>query len=172
MAQQQGKIRIVGTSTVSGTPGSFTMYSPSDGTTAVISGYVSPVITGINLQHAVESAMNKDHKGDVVGVVTHGEHLEATFELIPEGSTLANALKSATIPPDGATIVITGLDVIQVGTFPDALNVSGSTLPTSARWIYMGGASIRETNDPGQPAALSVPAKRFPLITGGTAVSD
>ena len=167
-ATQQGSAVIFGISAASGTPATFTVYDASG--TTLGAGYVSPIITGANVNHSAEVDTIKSDSGEVVAVIGHGEFLEATFECIPSGTTVANARKAAVLPPLGATVITAGFDVIRMGPFADALNVAGGSPPENSRWIYMGGGSVRESSD--GHATLSLPLKRYPGIVGGAAIID
>lgn len=165
-----GKAVIFGTSATSGTPISFTIKTPGSGSTS-LTGYVYPIITGVNVSHQAETDMIKNESGDVVAVITHGEYLEATFECVPSGGTLADARTSATLPALGSTVIITGADVIPIGSFADGINVTdGDSTTIGKRWIYLGGGTVRTSSD--GHATMSLPLKRFPGVTGGTAIVD
>ena len=164
----QGKAVVFGTSATSSTPGTFTLYPPTAGSTAV-TGYVAGTVSGINVNHAAESSMIKNQDGDVDAVITHGEYLEATFEIIASGTTKDLVKLHASLPEANSTLAISGLEIIPMGPFSDGLNVSGASLPLMARWIYTGGASVRLSTD--GHATISLPVKRFPALVGATAFS-
>lgn len=166
--ESQGKAVVFGTSEASATPPSFTLYAPG-GTS--VAGYVTPITNGASITHQAASEMIANEAGEIAANLGHGEHIECSFDLIPAGSSDANAKTSATIPALGSTMVTTGLKIIPAGPFTDALNVAASGgLPAQARWIYMGGGSVRLSSE--GHATLSLPMKRFPAITGGTALTN
>lgn len=127
---------------VYGNPGAFVLY-PNDSGTA-ISGYISPAIESCNLTYNAEIEEIKSEGGDIVATIHSGGHLEATFELRPEGDSVAEAKASARIPDMGATMQLTGMPVIAAGPFSDAFNTDGSGILAN-RWLATGQGSIRTT---------------------------
>lgn len=167
-ATQQGTAQIFGTSAANGVPPTFTVYDATG--TTLGAGWVSPIVSGLSVSHQAEVDTVKNESGEVVAVIGHGEYLEATFEFIPSGSSLANARLAGRLWPLGASVVTAGFDVVKMGPFADGLNVAGGSAPETSRWIYMGGASERLSSD--GHATVSVPLKRYPGIVGGTAITD
>lgn len=164
MAQNQGTVPIRGTSAAVGTPVTFTITTAAGGS---ISGYVMPITSGIQITHTASRDNVIDGDGEVVGVGAWGEYLEATFTLIPSAATLANARISATLPTVLSTVAITGADVIAVGPFADAINVTSGD-PGGNKWIYEGGGSLSVTA--GGQTTMTLPLRRYPEIAGGTAI--
>jgi hypothetical protein len=143
----------------------------NDAAGSAVSGYVMPTVSGYNITHNVGATETKDESGDIDAVTFHGEYIECAFTLLPTGTTSANALASATIPQPGATMTVSGGPITKVGSFSDALNVSGSGgLPGTAKWIYAGGGSIQRSSD--GHATLNLTFRRYPLIVGGTAITS
>lgn len=166
---QQGTAQIFGTSATSGTPPSYTVRDASNNTLGT--GWVNPITSGVSVSHQAATETVTNESGDVVAVIGHGEYLEATFEFIPSGNSVANARKAATLFPLGATVETSGFDVIRMGPFADGLNVnSGGVAPETSRWIYMGGASDKLSSD--GKATMTVPLRRYPSIVGGAAIVD
>ena len=165
---QQGTAQIFGTSATSGVPPTYTVYDATG--TTLGSGWVNPITASVSVSHQASVETVTNESGDVVAVIGHGEYLEATFELIPSGSSVANARKAATLFPLGSTVVTAGFDVIRMGPFADGLNVAGGSAPETSRWLYNGGATDKITSD--GKAGLSVPLKRYPYIVGGAAIVD
>jgi hypothetical protein len=159
----QGAAPIFGSGAVA-----FSLYAPGGG--SAISGYIMPTVTGYNITHGLGTTETKDESGDIDAVTFHGEYIECAFTLLPTGSTSGNALTSAKVPAPGSTMTISGAPASEFGSFTDALNVSGSTLPQSARWIYAGGGSIQRSSD--GHATLNLTFRRYPLIVGGTAITS
>lgn len=164
MAQNQGTVPIRGTGAAVGTPVSFTITTAAGGS---IAGYVMPITSGISLQHQSSRDLLLDGDGEVSGSGAWGEYLEATFTLVPSGTTLANARVSATLPTIMSTVAITGADVVAVGSFADAFNTNGSS---TQKWIYEGGGSLGFTQS-GQ-ATMTMPLRRYSAIAGGTAIAS
>ena len=132
----------------------------------MISGYVSPIVSGITITHQGSSDTVLNGDGEIVGVGAWGEYFEATFTLIPAGTSAANALISATLPPLMSVVTITGADVVQVGSLTSVVNAA-----TTARWLYVGGGSLSFTQD-GQ-ATMTLPLRRYPSIsTADTAIAS
>jgi hypothetical protein len=154
--------KIFGTSKTT-TPVSFELREAN--TTLITSaGYVMPTVSNYDLTHNASSTQSSNGSGDIDASATFGEFLEATFELVPAGSSLANAELSCRIPPLGATLVISGANTITAGSFADAIN-SGS----GSRWIYEGGGSLRFTSD--GFASVSITCRRYPSIAATTAAT-
>ncbi len=131
-----------------------------------LAGYVSPNLQTLRLQHAAESDKIKGQAGNTTGLILQDDMLECTFEVIPEGTTVANAKTSAGLPAAGTTFTITGLPIIAAGGFADALNTGGgNTQP----WIYEGGGQIH--GDKAGKWTATLPLKRYPGITSGTAIT-
>ncbi len=133
---------------------------------ASLSGYVSPNMQTLKLSHSAKDDEIVGQGANVTGLILQDDMLELTIEFIPEGTTIANAKLAAGLPAAGAGVTITGLPIIAMGGFADALNTNaGSTQP----WIYKGGGTIN-----GQAAGkwtATLPLKRFTSITSATAVT-
>lgn len=160
----QGAAPTFGTAAVT-----FTIYPPNDGTTAY-SGYLMPTVTGYNITHGVGATETKNASGDIDAVTYHGEYIECAFTLLPTGSSTANTLASSRVPAPGSTMTISGAPVTAFGSFSDALNVSGSSLPLNARWIYTGSGSIQRSSE--GHATMNLTFRRYPGIVGGTAITS
>ena len=166
MAKQQGGAHVFGTSEVSTVPGVLTWIN-SDASAAG-AAYVSPIITSFDITHHAKEDTTMNQNGDIVATLTCGEYIECSFELIPFGSTTAAAKDSAYIPPDNSVCTITGMPIIKVGTFTDALNVAGGALPQSAKWIYASGWNLHMVNESKGTARVTL--RRYPKLTGGAAI--
>jgi hypothetical protein len=165
-SQQGGGIQF-GTEATQGTPVTFTIYG-ADGTTA-LSGYVMPTTNNYSLTHNAEVARSKDGSGDINHVIAHGEYLEASFELVPFGTSMANSLKALTTPALLSSVSIAGAPIIAMGSWANAINVAGGSAPETHKWIYEGGGSVRLTSD--APASLSLTLRRYRKVAGGAIIS-
>lgn len=133
---------------------------------ASLSGYVSPNLQSLRLSHAADVEKIKGQTGKTTGIIAEDDTIECTFEFIAEGTTIANAKKAAGIPAAGAAFTITGLPIIAMGGFTDALNTdAGNTQP----WIYEGGGTINGIANGKWTGTL--PMKRYLQITSGTAIT-
>lgn len=133
---------------------------------AVLTGYVSPNIQTLKLSHGTDNISIKGQTGLTTGKIFNDQILECTFDVIPEGTAVANALASASLPPPGCKGLITGLPIVIVGLFADAFNTNaGTTIP----WIYEGGGTIDAPND--KQWSCSIPLKRYEGITTWAVVS-
>lgn len=141
-------------------------YAPTAGmATELFSGYVMPNVSSVSLTHSGTSELVKSSSGEYTGIIITGEVLKCSFDIVPEGSSIANAGKAASIPPFGAAFDIRGLPVVAAGTFSDAFNVSNSgTAYLQNRWIYIEGASCKMNND--TRGSMTIELHRFPSITG------
>ena len=140
----------------------------TDGTTT-LTGYVSPNLKTLKLNHGADRSEIKGQDGVTSGLILNNEVVECTFDVIPEGSSVANAKLSAQLPTPGCICVITGLPVIKIGSFTDStdgvLNSGNSTQP----WIYEGGGSVNGESE--KEWSMSIPLKRYVGITSGTPIS-
>ena len=128
MAQQLGKGHVFGI------PAAIVLYG-ADATTA-ISGYVCPNLSGSGLTHSFDVDEVSDQAGNINALIGGmKEKLECEFDFIAQGSSVANAKISATLPTALSIAKITGAPIIPVGAFSDAYNTNVVTVP----WIYMGG---------------------------------
>lgn len=149
---------------VFGTPASYTAFDTAN--TTLGAGYVSPSTEGATVSHNTEVERVQDSDGDIVAVIMTGEYVECSFDLRPEGSTVANARLAATLPPVGATFQITGMPIIKVGAFVDVFNTDGSD---TKKWIYEGGGQVRGTNT--GKYTVTLPLRRYQGITPGAVIS-
>lgn len=133
-----------------------------------ITGYVSPNMQSLRIAHDADSERIKGQSGKTTSVMLNDEVLACDFEFIPEGAnSIAGAIKSASIPRAGAFLQISGLNIVQMGPFTDALNTDGvNTQP----WIYMGGGTLNPVADGKWTATL--PCMRFPLIPANATITD
>lgn len=133
---------------------------------SALSGYVSPNLQSYRFVHAADVEKIKGQAGKTTGVICEDDTLEITLEIIPEGTTIANAKKSAGVPAAGTAFAVTGMPIIEAGGFTDALNTDGAN---TQPWIYEGGASWNGLAAGKQ--TMSLPLKRYLQITSGTAVT-
>jgi hypothetical protein len=157
MSTQIGRGHIVGLS-----GGTITFTNPD---TTTLAGTILYDERSLRVSHNGSVTNIKNKSGETVGLIAVDEMLECTFNFIPYGTSVANAKASATAPDLLASAVITGLPVIPMGSFSDALNASSGN-----PWIYEGGWEVNGTGD-GEPWSASVTLKRYPGITSGTAIS-
>lgn len=141
-------------------PMTFSLRQPGSAATP-ISGYVMPTINNYSLKHGFDMVEARNSAGDVDAVAVYNEHLIATFELMPVGTTRANGLASCQLIQPGGTLVISGAEVVIVGNFTDALNTGAGT-----RWIYVEGGEISRTND--GFATIPVTFKRYLTLDATT----
>lgn len=164
-----GSIPVFGIDKVDGTPVLFKMFSPTTYTSEISAGALAHAVTSSSINHNAQKDAVMSNRGDVEGAGYYGEHLTATFELIPKTvsggtQTRAAAAISAILPPLGATLEITGADVFRVGSWADAVNTNTASAPNTHRWIYEGGGSISLTNS--GDVKLSLPLIRYAKISG------
>jgi hypothetical protein len=148
---------------IGGAPATLTVYDAAG--SAVVSGYVSPLMDGQDLTHNADSELIRNSLGEVVGVVTYNNNLELTISYIPAAThSVANAKLSASLPDAGGTVVIADAPVVEIGGYTDALNAA-----TGNRWIYKGGGSIKTTAT--GVARMTLPLVRFAGITASGAAT-
>jgi hypothetical protein len=132
----------------------------ADGSTT-ISGYISPNLQSLKLRHMGTVDRIKGQTGHITGIITSGEYVECDFDFIPEGSSVANSIASARIPPGGSAATISGLQVIPVGSFDDVFN--------TGVWFYEFEGTYNGVND--GKATTTLTLRRYPNITSGAAVT-
>ena len=133
-----------------------------------LSGYVSPLLDTLRLTHtSAVDRIKAQTGGNTKALIAQDETLECTFEVIPQGTTFANALKAAGVPGALKGFTITGLQIVAMGSWTDALNVTtGGVLGNP--WIYLGGATVNGFID--QKWTLSLPLVRFVSIANVTPI--
>jgi len=156
MSTQIGRGHIVGLA------GTFTFTSPDGGT---LNGTVSYDEKSLRLAHNGTITNIKNKAGETVGLVATDEMLECTFNFIPYGTSVAAATDNSDCPDLLSGCVITGMPVIVMGSFTDALNATSGN-----PWIYEGGWEVNGTGD-GEPWSASASMKRYPGITSVTAIT-
>lgn len=95
-----------------------------------VTGYVSPNMQSLRLTHGADKKTTKSQSGITTAAYYADESLELEIDFIPEADTIANAKKAAYTPAPGDAVTMSGLPIINIGGFADALN--------SALWIYEG----------------------------------
>jgi hypothetical protein len=125
-------------------------------------GYVQPNLTGMDLGHKgkVDRIIN-GATGNTGSLLISDEMIEVTFDYVPEGTSIANALASAWIPEIGAVGTITTAPVIKIGLFADAFNC--------AAWIYEGDATL--SGKPEEKWNGKIPLRRYVSITVPAAIT-
>ncbi len=150
----------IGAGHVYGLAGGTIVIKQPDGTT--LSGYVSPNLKTLRSGHESEVDRIKNQGGEIASLILKGEFFSCEFSVIPEGTTIANAKASATLPALGSSATISGLPVIAQGSASDILN--------SALWIYQGGGSLN--GDSENHWTMTLPLFRYPGITTVTAITS
>jgi hypothetical protein len=130
------------------TGGELRWKTPTDGTvgTDIGSAWVSPNLQGCDVSHHAEIIKLPNQAGQTATILITDEWIEVTFDYIQQGSTTANSIKSALLPPPGSKAEICGFPVIKIGNFADGLNThtsgfSGDATSTQP-WIYEADAGI------------------------------
>lgn len=140
------------------TGGTITLVNP-DG--SAITGYVSPNLQGLNYSHKAQVDRVPNQSGNTGSLIIRDDMLEITFDFFPQGTNAANAALSALVPAAGASAVIAGLPVIQLGGFADAFN--------SDAWIYEGDAN--GTGSATEKWTGQITLRRYKDITNPVAVA-
>ena len=120
------------------------------GASIKVSGYITPQATGARLVHAASVTRIKNSGGFTSTIVGGDEQLECAFDFIPHGSSFSFARESAELPGIPCAVKISGLPILRIGPWSDALNYDGAgqaTGLTNTPWIYEGGATLSGTSD-------------------------
>jgi hypothetical protein len=139
----------------------------SDGSTA-FTGYVQFDKNNQSLELKHNGTVDRivGQTGEITSLIAHGEHLEVTLDFIPEGATLAAAKAGAAIPPGVYGAKITGLPIIIMGSFSDALNTDGgSTQP----WFYEFDGTISGAAEGKWTGKITL--HRYPSITSAAVIT-
>jgi hypothetical protein len=159
MANQINKGHVFGLSSVA------ILLLQSDGT-STLSGYVQPNLQSLRLVDNGDVDVIKDQAGEIGSYIFSGQYLECSINFIPEGTTLANAKKSATGPVLGSGMKISGMPVIAMGAFTDAWNTdSGNTQP----WVHFPSSNLDHGND--QKAMGSYTFRRAIGVTSAASIT-
>jgi len=145
-------------------PPNFTMYNASG--TDLSTGYVDPEMDEASLTVNFTFTEQVNTAGEIDAIRSKGEYLEAQFMLRPNADTIANALKAAVVPGRGFSFTVSGMKVIQAGSFLDAFNCTTANGP----WFVQPGGSLR---GPSQDAAtLTITARRYASILTNTVTAE
>lgn len=162
-----GSIPVFGIDKVDGTPVLFKVYNATSGA-EISAGALAYSISSAQITHNASKDTVQSNRGDIEGAGYYGEHLTASFELIPKSpsgsTTRASAAVSVHLPPLGSTVEITGNDVFRIGSWADAVNTNTAAVPNTHRWIYEGGGTVSAT--PSGDVKMSMPLIRYLKISG------
>lgn len=137
-----------------------------DLTGTALTGYISPRLDSIGATHEGEAVPIKDQDGKISGWIFNGDDgLSMDVDFQPQGSSIANAKLSSSLPPVLGRVEVSGLPVILVGSFADALNAT-----TTNPWLYMGGGKITLPSDANTPATISMRLQRRSGVAASTAI--
>ena len=156
MSNQIGRAHQIGM-------GTFTMTATDNVT---MSGTISYQPESLRVVQSGDITEIRNNDGDVVAMTAVNEALEATFQIIPYGTSIANAVVSAQAPRLLTGFHTAGLPDFQMGAFSDALNAAEGEAP----WIYVGGWEVNGANS-GDPWSISVNLRRYPNITDATDIT-
>jgi hypothetical protein len=160
--------QFVGVAEVQGLGAGVVVFTSPAGV-ALYSGSITPKPIKFDAKHVASVKDIKNQNGQTVGFIASDEHLEMTFDVIPEDPTSqANVLIAASIPPMLSKAVITGLKIIAIGPWSDGLNVGGAGI-LAAPWIYKEGAGLN--GDQENPWGINLTLFRYPLVLGNTNIA-
>lgn len=109
------------------------------GAGSTIAGYVSPNLQNLDLLHKGDVDLVPNQAGQIASLIVTDEWIELVFDYFPQGTDDTNARASATLPKIGSKAAITGLPIVQIGSFADGLNTNGSS---TQPWIYLGDGGV------------------------------
>lgn len=102
--------------------------APQDGDgNAYVSGtiYVSPIVTDISISVGGNKVDFMNYQGINDSFEVNGEYIEVTYTLLPSGSSVANALLSASQYRVGTPFVVTNAPVLKLAGHNAAASLSG-----------------------------------------------
>lgn len=122
--------------------------------------YFSPNLQGGSVSHNTEIDRVPNERGQIEGVIPTQEFLEISFNVVPRGASTTQAKASAGLPLPCQGITITGLPVMRIGSFADALN--------GTNWVYEGGGEVTMSST--EKWSMTLPLRRYPAITSTTGI--
>ena len=142
-------------------------------TGAVYNGKVN--LQGVRIRLAGDLTETRNQSGETSGLEYKGDYLEAEFDVLPEGATLANTAAGCQLPPRGTAFDAKdfGTAKIPIGPFTDSgiCSNSGNTVTNvtdTQPWFFNeGGLDLSSTEQ--WKAAWTM--RRYYAITNGTAIS-
>jgi hypothetical protein len=153
-----------GVAYVFGSPATITLFNAADSANTIFTGVTSTANEGFDLSHECDTEEVKNTSGEVVGHIVSNNRLSLNVNCIPSGSTAANALITSFLADGNGTAIIAGAKEVTCGGVANAINTAAS-----GKWIYAGGGSVKFTN--AGKAMVTLPLKKSPSITAGTALS-
>jgi hypothetical protein len=136
----------------------------SVGTGSAITGYITPVFQTLRIVHDAQVDRLRGVSGLIIGVMGVDDVIECTFDMIPAGTTAANALEAASLPAAPAAFSTSNLPIIECGGLTDALNTGAGT-----PWIYEGGGTINAPVD--GKWSMTVTLRRYSGISTTTVIT-
>lgn len=138
------------------------------GASIACTGFIDPApnIQSASIDHNADVDEVKNQAGNVAGLIGNNEVVSVTLECIPQdvaggsAATLADAIKSAWLPPVPSAITTSGFQDISIGATTNALN---------GLFFYLGGGRINALAD--GKWTMSLPIRRYPAITNGTVLA-
>jgi hypothetical protein len=153
-----------GVAYVFGSPATITLFNAADSANTIFTGVTSTANEGFDLSHECDTEEVKNTSGEVVGHIVSNNRLSLNVNCIPSGSTAANALITSFLADGNGTAIIAGAKEVTCGGVANAINTAAS-----GKWIYAGGGSVKFTN--AGKAMVTLPLKKYPSITAGTALA-
>jgi hypothetical protein len=153
-----------GVAYVFGSPATITLFNAADSANTIFTGVTSTANEGFDISHECDTEEVKNTSGEVVGHIVSNNRLSLNVNCIPSGSTAANALITSFLADGNGTAVIAGAKEVTCGGVANAINTAAS-----GKWIYAGGGSVKFTN--AGKAMVTLPLKKYPSITAGTALA-
>lgn len=123
-------------------------------------------LESMDISHEADVEQVKNSSGEIVANVSSGDRLSATFNIIPSGTTPADALLAAAIPNGNGRVNVTLADSVSIGGLLSGGAGTGANA-INGDWIYNGGGSLKFTQS--GKAMLTLPCMKFSLISGSTA---
>jgi hypothetical protein len=153
-----------GVAYVFGSPATITLFNAADSANTIFTGVTSTANEGFDLSHECDTEEVKNTSGEVVGHIVSNNRLSLNVNCIPSGASAANALITSFLADGNGTAIIAGAKEVTCGGVPNAINTAAS-----GKWIYAGGGSVKFTN--AGKAMVTLPLKKYPSITAGTALA-
>lgn len=139
-----------------------------------VTGWASPNMQSLRPTHSADgmAEIKAQAGGAITGLIFNTDDvIECTFDFIPEAGASINTKAAAAItggvPIRSSYVLISGLPVIYIGAFSDALNASSAS--SGSPWIYLGGASWAASNE--GIWTMTLPLKRYLNIASATVLT-
>jgi hypothetical protein len=160
----------LGVATSKGAGGVITLYPDNSSTAFTVA---VGAIQSWTLKHSDDRTETRGTDGRFVGVSTsNNDTLTLNVTAVLSGTSAANALLSGKLPKGNGRASITGAEVIVMGPWTDAINVTAGSAPDTYFWVYQADGEISASQS-GDDKTVSFTLKRYSTfaVTSAAAIA-